>query len=97
MSAFSTIRNGFSAKELAHVASFRRQVYVTPTDINKIPSKIMIYFEDTEFSIYITSDSTTCFECKKTGHIAKNCPNRSNENSLHRSIDNFEDHSNFNL
>lgn len=74
-SPLTSIRNGFALKELAHIASFRRQVYVAPEDIEKIPPRIMISLDDTDLWIHISSDSTACFECKLTGHIAKNCPN----------------------
>lgn len=55
----------------------------------------MINFEDTEFWIYVTSDSTACFDCKKIGHIARNCSNRSNAKPFNRKIDCSKDHPNF--
>lgn len=78
MSPIMSVRNGFSSKLLSHIISFRRQVYIEPDDLSKIPSRISIDLDDTNFWIYLSSDSTACFDCKQEGHIAKNCPNRSN-------------------
>ncbi|KAK2579957.1 hypothetical protein KPH14_007637 [Odynerus spinipes] len=53
--------------------SFRRQVYVHPEDVNKLPESLKVTFEDTTFWIYISTDIVTCFNCKQTGHLAKDC------------------------
>ncbi|KAL3288619.1 hypothetical protein HHI36_003056 [Cryptolaemus montrouzieri] len=35
----------------------------------------MITHEDTNYRIFISTDSMDCFICRKGGHVAKNCPN----------------------
>lgn len=86
MSPIMSVRNGFSSKMLSHIISFRRQVYIDPEDLKKIPSRISIDLDDTTFWIYISSNSSACFYYKQEGHIAKNCPNRSNLNTNNLSI-----------
>ena len=62
------IREGYS-----HVQSFRRQTFVNPNDICKLPEIIKVNYEDTNYYIYPSLDVLKCFMCKKEGHIAKNC------------------------
>lgn len=70
----------------AHVSSFRRQIYINPEDINKIPDSILIKQEDTTFRIFITDDTQTCFICKQSGHISTTCKyNTENNKEIHNS------------
>lgn len=57
----------------AHIRSFRRQVYVSAEDVERLPSALRVSSNGTYNWIYISSDIITCFQCKKEGHIAKNC------------------------
>ena len=41
--------------------------------LSKIPESLQINYEDTSYWIYLTTDTLTCFLCKKPGHISKNC------------------------
>ncbi|KAH0555268.1 hypothetical protein KQX54_016621 [Cotesia glomerata] len=50
------------------------KVYITPQDKEKLPETIKIIFEETTYFIYLSTDSISCFICKKEGHLAKNCP-----------------------
>ena len=56
-----------------HVGSFRRQVYVNPEDIAKIPEIFKINYEGLNFYIYASTDTLKCFLCNIEGHLAKNC------------------------
>ncbi|KAL1488175.1 hypothetical protein ABEB36_015133 [Hypothenemus hampei] len=73
------------ADELINTHNFRRQVYILPEDIGKVPEMIQIQYEDTKYNIFFTSDTLNCFLCKESGHIAKNCPKFQECESLSKS------------
>ncbi|CAG5093286.1 Similar to Transposon TX1 uncharacterized 82 kDa protein (Xenopus laevis) [Cotesia congregata] len=79
MSAVTTLRARLSAPGLQHVMSFRRQVYIKPEDVEKIPSSWKIDFDDTTYWIYPTLDNIICFLCKQKGHLTKSCPTKTSE------------------
>lgn len=72
-SSLTFLRAGISEPGFSHVLSFRRQVYIHPDDINNIPSSLKIYYDDTVFWVYLSTDVISCFICKQQGHLAKSC------------------------
>jgi hypothetical protein len=79
LSPISFLRAGLNETGYNHILSFRRQVYVTPEDFTRLPDKISIDFEETNYWIYFSSDTMTCFICKKDGHVASKCPDNTND------------------
>ena len=75
------LRAGMSEPWFPHILSFRRQVYVHPDSVSKIPESLQINFEDTVYWIYLTTNTLVYFLCKLAGHIAKNCKADSKESS----------------
>jgi hypothetical protein len=69
------LKAGFNINELAHITSFRRQVYINPEDYVKLPPSIVINLNNTNFRIFLTDDTVTCFICKKNGHLSSACKN----------------------
>jgi len=63
----------FSNDEFGHIGSFRRQLYIHPEHSDKIPSSILIQFDQTEYCIFLSDDTVTCFSCKQTGHTSNHC------------------------
>lgn len=47
LSQITHINAGFNIKELAHILSFRRQVYINPNDFAKLPSSLLIIHDNT--------------------------------------------------
>lgn len=78
-SPITFLRAGLSEPGYAHILSFRRQVYIHPDDLDKIPESIPVDFEETRYWIYPTTDNIACFICKKQGHLAKHCPVNENK------------------
>lgn len=79
VSPISFIRVGFTETEFKHILSFRRQVYIHPDDVNKLPESLQVNYDETSYWIFISTDNLTCFQCKREGHLAKHCPNSTNE------------------
>ena len=76
VSRINPIRAGISEPGFTHILSFRRQMFIQPTNLNKLPSSLQIMFEDTNYWVYLTTDTTiTCFICKQEGHLIKQCEN----------------------
>lgn len=73
-SQFTFLRAGMREPQISHLLSFRRQVYVSPDDVQKLPESLLVTFDETRYTIYIATDSPGCFICKQEGHLAKNCP-----------------------
>ncbi|KAI4473600.1 hypothetical protein M0802_016035 [Mischocyttarus mexicanus] len=73
MSTMTFLRAGLTDQGFSHILSFRKQIFITPEDIEKLPESFQITYEDTTYWIYVSSDNISCFLCKKEGHIAKNC------------------------
>lgn len=73
-SQINFLRVGMSDPKYGHVLSSRRQVYINPEDVEKVPTTMQINFDDTTYWVYPSTDSAMCFVCKKDGHIAKQCP-----------------------
>jgi len=69
------LKAGFNISELAHITSFRRQVYINPEDYVKLPPSLVINLNNTNFRIFLTDDTVTCFICKQNGHLSSACKN----------------------
>ena len=72
-SQITFLRAGIHEPEYAHIMSFRRQMYIKPEDVSKLPESLQINFEDTVYWIYPSSEKLTCFICKEEGHLARHC------------------------
>ena len=73
------IRAGLNKRGRAHVLSFRRQVYIKQDDANRLPENFQVNYDNTTYWVYLSTDSTSCFLCKQTGHVAKQCPDQETE------------------
>lgn len=89
MSSISFLRAGINETGFNHILSFRRQVYVSPEDFYRLPDKISIDFDETTYWIYFSSDTMTCFVCKKDGHVASKCPEAVTESNF--TVENNDD------
>lgn len=75
LSPITFIKAGFADNEYGHIGSFRRQLYINPDDNDKLPSSILIEFEQTEYRIFLSDDTVICYLCKQTGHTSNRCKN----------------------
>lgn len=83
----SFIKAGISEPGFSHIMSFRRQVYIEQDDISKLPESIVIYYDNTSYRIYFSSESISCFICKQVGHIAHQCPSKPQINGETKEIE----------
>jgi len=72
-SPISFLRAGLHIDGFTHILSFRRQMYISHEDENKIPSSLLINFENSNYRIFLSNDDLTCFLCKQIGHTSNNC------------------------
>ena len=79
-SKITPLKAGITDPNLAHILSFRRQVYVDPEDVKRIPSSFPITLENNTFRIFATTEKQTCFNCNQEGHTANHCPNNADSN-----------------
>lgn len=94
LSQITFLKAGFQ-DELAHISSFRRQVYIHPDDIANVPGSIVIRFDNTDFRIFINDDTLTCYTCKQIGHTSNSCKNNlknTYDNNNSRQTTEFEEH-----
>jgi Zinc knuckle len=65
---------GCDRPDLAHIKSFRRVAYLIIDDVNKFPQIINVKIENEEqWTVFLTLDDATCYKCKQSGHLARNC------------------------
>lgn len=89
MSKITPIRAGLSIPGFSHILSFRRQMYIKNEDFDKLPTSLQIEYDGTNYWIYLSTDSPTCFVCKTEGHLAKDCP--SNISTPHEKLASHDD------
>lgn len=75
LSPIMFLKAGFSNDEFGHIGSFKRQMYIHPEHSGKIPSSILVHFEQTEYRIFLSDDTLTCYSCKQTSHTSNHCKN----------------------
>ncbi|KAE9530685.1 hypothetical protein AGLY_011147 [Aphis glycines] len=75
LSPITFMKAGFGNEEYDHIGSFRRQLYIHPKDNEKMPSSILINFDHTDYRIFFSDDTVTCYLCKQTGHTTNHCKN----------------------
>lgn len=70
------MKPGFGNKEYDHIiGNFHRQLYIHPEDKEKMPSSILINFDHTDYRIFFSNNTVTCYLCKQIGHITNHCKN----------------------
>jgi len=79
VSPITHVNAGFNIPELAHILSFRRQVYINPDDFQKLPNSGLIMHENTPHRIFFSDDTLSCYLCKLKGHTSKQCKNPPSE------------------
>lgn len=72
-SPVSILKAAINKEGYSHVASFRRQVYIKPDDLDKVPDIFKINYDDLNYYIYAGTDTLKCFKCNLEGHLARNC------------------------
>lgn len=82
-SGVNYIRAGFEHPSLKHIISFRRQVFIDPNDVEKLPKDFTLNHDDTIHHIYVSTDKITCFLCQEEGHTSKWCKKTQESTELH--------------
>lgn len=72
LSPMTFLKISASLPEFSHILSFRRQIYITPTNIT-IPDSLLINYDNTSYRIFLSQDNMICYNCKQSGHTAAKC------------------------
>lgn len=94
VSPITHVNAGFNIPELAHILSFRRQVYINPDDFQKLPNSVLIIHENTPHRIFFSDDTLSCYLCKLKGHTSKQCKNPPTE-TLKNKINVYQESTNY--
>lgn len=73
MSQINHLKAGINIEGYEHIMSFRRQMYIKHDDIIKLPGSLIVPSNESQFRIFFTDDSITCYTCKSTGHTSNTC------------------------
>lgn len=84
LSRITFLRVGMPESEYSHILSFRRQVYISPSENTSLPESVVLTFEDTPYRLFFSLDGLNCLQCRKTGHRQEEC----RQNSHHSETDN---------
>lgn len=87
-SPITPLRAGIQVEDFTHILSFRRQTFIQHDDLIKLPPSILINYEDTNYRIFLSDDSLTCYLCKAQGHIASHCSNQINSHNIMSQVNN---------
>lgn len=79
-SKISFVKAGIPGQGFSHIMSFRRQVYVSPEDIDRLTESTTVYYDGATYRIFFTTDEMSCFNCHQTGHLAGQCPTPNTSN-----------------
>lgn len=80
ISEINYLKAGIKEIGYEHILSFRRQIYIKHEDIPKLPGTLLININETNFRLFFTDDTITCFTCKLTGHTSMSCKKNTTNN-----------------
>lgn len=72
-SLITLIKAGFTNDKYGYIKSFRRQIYIHYNDHDKVPSSILIQFDQTEYRIILSDNTVMCYFCKQTSYTSNHC------------------------
>lgn len=67
------LRSGIQDPEFAHLLSFRRKIFISENNEIENPESLSITYEETNYRIFMSTETFMCHICKQQGHIARNC------------------------
>lgn len=90
-SQINYLKAGINIEGYEHIIMrFRRQMYVNHEDMTKLPGSLLINSNGSQFRIFLTDDSITCYTCKAIGHTSNTCKKyRINEVNLPNRYDHY--------
>ncbi|CAI6363409.1 unnamed protein product [Macrosiphum euphorbiae] len=72
-SQINHLKAGINLVGYEHILSFRRQIYIKHEDIHKLPGSLTLSHNQSQFRVFFTDDTLTCYTCHKTGHTSNTC------------------------
>lgn len=72
VSQIKFVNLGSRNERFGHLIGFRRTVFVE--SIDDLPSSFGLYYDNTNYKIFVVIDKVKCFNCNAEGHLIKSCP-----------------------
>ncbi|KAJ8681398.1 hypothetical protein QAD02_017185 [Eretmocerus hayati] len=79
-SQITKLKTGLHDVGYTHLLSHRRQVYIDPSDEEKLPNSFQLKHEDVTYWIYFSTEKLICYLCKEEGHPARHCRSTNADN-----------------
>lgn len=77
ISPIKKIAFGSKSDLIKHVVSFRRFTYIILKDNRtELNLNVKVKIDGFDYTVFISTDVMKCFNCGKTGHLARACPNK---------------------
>lgn len=74
-SPINFIRIGMKETAYSHILSFRRLIFITENENTPqiTPESIEVEYENTNYRLFLSTETANCTICKKNGHSAQQC------------------------
>ncbi|KAI5714928.1 hypothetical protein M8J77_007681 [Diaphorina citri] len=72
LSPMKFVNLGCRNERFTHLIGFRRTVLVETID--DLPPFFNLFYDNTNYKIFVVIDKVKCFNCNAEGHLIKNCP-----------------------
>jgi len=69
-SQINYLKAGINLEGYEHILSFRRQIFIKHEDTTNLPGSLILNHNQSQFRIFFTDNTITCYTCKTTGHTA---------------------------
>lgn len=60
-SPITFIRAGIRDPEYSHIMSFRRQLFISNSNNEEIPTLILVHYENTDYRLYLSGELQACY------------------------------------
>lgn len=82
VSRMQDVRSGLDRGGFSHWVSFRRQVFIHPGSVDRVPPSLQISHEGVAHNVYLSTGKMKCVICSEEGHVARFCKDNLNRDTI---------------